>query len=92
MPITSKERAALRGRANGLPAKVHIGREGLTDAVVRTIDDTLRTQELVKVALTKQATHEPKPLAQDLAEGLGADVVQVIGRTIVLWRPRPPEA
>lgn len=92
MPITPKERAALRGRANGLSPKVHIGREGLTDAVVRTIDDTLRTQELVKVALTRQAMPEPKPLAQDLAEGLGADVVQVIGRTIVLWRPRPPEA
>lgn len=88
MPLTSKERAALRAQANQLDAKVHIGKDGDTEAVRLTIDDALRTQELVKVALTRTAEAEPKPLANALAAALGADVVQVIGRTFTLWREK----
>ncbi|MCE2942786.1 MAG: YhbY family RNA-binding protein [Gemmatimonadota bacterium] len=88
MPLTSKARAALRAQANRLEAKVHVGREGDTEAVRLTIDDALRTQELVKVALTRNADAEPKPLANALAQALGADVVQVIGRTFTLYRER----
>lgn len=88
MALSSKERAALRAQANRLEAKVHVGREGDSDAVRQTIDDALRTQELVKIALTKNAAAEPKPLANTLAAALGADVVQVIGRTFTLFREK----
>lgn len=91
MPLTSKERATLRAQANRLEAKVHIGKEGDTDAVRATLADALRTQELVKVALTKNAEAEPKPLANALATALGADVVQVIGRTFTLFREKIEE-
>lgn len=91
MPLTSKERATLRAQANRLEAKVHIGKEGDTGAVRATLDDALRTQELVKVVLTKNAEAEPKPLANALATALGADVVQVIGRTFTLFREKIEE-
>lgn len=91
MALTSKERAALRAKAHHLSAKLHIGKEGVTDPVLQTLDDVLRTQELVKVALTKQAEDEPKELAQALAEAMRADVVQVIGRTMTLFREKEDE-
>lgn len=91
MPLTSKARAALRAQANRLDAKVHVGKEGDSPAVRATIDDVLRTQELVKVALTKTCDAEPKPLANTLAAALEAEVVQVIGRTFTLWREKPSD-
>ncbi len=91
MALTSKERAALRAQANRLDAKVHVGKEGNSAAVRATLDDVLRTQELVKVSLTRMCEEEPKPLANELAKALGADVVQVIGRTFTLWREKLDE-
>jgi RNA-binding protein len=91
MALTSKERAALRAKAHHLSPKLHIGKEGVTDPVLQTLDDVLRTQELVKVALTKQAEDEPKELAQALAQAMRADVVQVIGRTMTFFREKEDE-
>lgn len=89
MKLTSKERAALRGEAHHLKALVHMGQHGVTDTVCQTIDDVLRTRELVKIQLGKQGDVKPKALANELAEALGADVVQVIGKTITLYRENP---
>lgn len=87
--ISGKERAALRGEAHHLNALVHLGKEGLTPAVVATLDDALRTHELVKVALTKNAALDPKDAAHQLADATDSDVVQVIGRTTTLYRHNP---
>ena len=89
MTLTSKERAALRAEAHHLTALVHIGHHGLTDALRQTLDDALRTHELVKVALTKSTDVSAKDAAHQLAEQLGADVVQTIGRTCTLFRENP---
>jgi RNA-binding protein len=89
MPLSSKERAALRGEAHRLSASVHIGQHGLTDTVRQTVDDDLRTHELVKIQFTKNAGADVKDGANDLAAKLGADVVQVIGRTATLYRANP---
>lgn len=89
MKLTSKERAALRGEAHHLKALVHVGQHGVTDTVCQAIDDVLRTRELVKIQLGKPGDVKPRALAGDLAEALGADVVQVIGKTITLYRENP---
>ena len=89
MTLSSKERAALRAEAHHLSAIVHIGHHGLTDALRQTLDDALRTHELVKVALTKSTDISAKDAAHQLAEQLGADVVQTIGRTCTLYRENP---
>jgi RNA-binding protein len=86
MTLTSKERAELRAEAHHLTPLVHVGHEGFTDALVQTLDDTLRTHELVKVALAKTTDVKPKDAAHEIAEKLGADVVQVIGRTCTFYR------
>jgi RNA-binding protein len=86
MALTSKQRAALRAQAHGLVAAVHLGQHGLTDAVRQTIDDVLRTRELVKIQFTRNADASVKEIANELAASLSAEVVQVIGRTATLFR------
>jgi len=87
--MTGKERAILRAHANRLSATVHVGQHGLTDALAQSLDDALRTRELVKVQLGKQAGLGPKEAAGELAAAVSADVVQVIGRTVTVYRHNP---
>ena len=89
MALSSKERAALRGEAHKLTAVVHIGQHGVTDPVRATVDDALRTHELVKIQFTKSADVTVKDAANDLANALDAEVVQVIGKTATLYRENP---
>ena len=89
MTMTSKERAALRAEAHHLTAKVHVGQHGLTHTVLQTIDDVLRTHELVKIQLGKTVDIKAKETANQLAAQMDADVVQVIGKTVSLYRENP---
>lgn len=89
MTMTSKDRAALRGEAHHLVAAVHVGHQGLTDALIATVDDVLRTRELVKIQLAKSADETPRAVANRLAEATKSEVVQVIGRTCTLYRWNP---
>lgn len=85
--MTSKERAALRAKANGLEPVIQLGKEGISENLLTQIDDTLDTRELIKIRVhLETAPQTPKELAQQLAEPLGADVIQVIGGIIVLYR------
>jgi RNA-binding protein len=89
MSSSGKERAALRGEAHHLDALVHVGQAGLTPTLFAALDDALRTRELVKVALVRNAEVTPKDAAAQLAGKMGAEVIQVIGRTITLYRYNP---
>jgi RNA-binding protein len=89
MTLSSKERAALRAEAHHLTATVHIGHQGITDTLRQSLDDALRTRELVKIQFSKNADVDARVSANSLAEATGADVVQVIGRTATLYRENP---
>lgn len=89
MTLSSKERAALRTEAHHLAAAVHVGHRGLTRTVLQTLDDALRTHELVKILFAKTFVAKAKDTANEIAEMAGADVVQVIGRTVTLYRENP---
>lgn len=89
MTITSKERAELRAEAHKLSPIVHVGHQGLTDALLGALDDALRTHELVKVALARTTDVSATEASSAIAEKLGADVVQTIGRTCTLYRHNP---
>ncbi len=85
--MTSKERAALRAKANGLEPIIQLGKEGISENLLTQIDDTLDTRELIKIRVHLESAPEtPKELAQKLAAPLGAEVIQVIGGIIVLYR------
>jgi RNA-binding protein len=89
MTLSSKERAELRAHAHHLTVMVHIGHDGITDAIRQTLDDALRTRELVKVQFSKNAELKAKDAANDLAREVDADVVQTIGRTATFFRENP---
>ena len=87
--MKGKERTELRAEAHHLTPMVHIGHLGLTDTALGALDDALRTHELVKVAVARTLEEPPKALAQQMAEALGADVIQSIGRKVTLYRHNP---
>jgi RNA-binding protein len=89
MTLSGKEKAALRGEAHHLTAVVHVGKEGLTPTVFQSLDDALRTRELVKVQLGKTVDTKARDVANALAMEAAAEVVQVIGRTFTLYRRNP---
>ena len=90
--MTSKERAAWRAKANSLEAIIQIGKEGITDNLITQIDDTLDVRELIKIRVhLETAPQTPKELAPQLAERLDAEVIQVIGGIIFLYRKADPD-
>lgn len=84
--ITSKQRSFLRGLAQKTDATVYIGKQGLTENVVKEIEVGLYTRELVKVKIQEGCLLDPKETANEIAEQLGAEFVQAIGRKFVLYR------
>jgi RNA-binding protein len=89
MAITGRERAELRAEAHHLDPLVHLGAQGITAALVQSLDDALRTRELVKVKLGNKDDVKPKDVANSLALATNSAVVQVIGRTATLFRENP---
>ena len=87
--LTGKQRAELRAEAHHLTPLVHVGQQGMTPTVIQTLDDALRTHELVKVQLTRTVDVKPRDAAEALAIATGSAVVQVIGRTATLYRENP---
>lgn len=88
-PMTGKERAELRADCNALKATVHVGAAGLSGSLFASLDDALRTHELVKVQMGKPVEGSAKTLAGQLAAKTRADVIQVIGKTCTLYRHNP---
>jgi len=84
--ITSKQRAKLRGLANGIPAILQIGKGGICDNLIKQIDDALTARELVKITILETAMLDTKSTCNELAEILGAEPVQAIGFKFVLYR------
>ncbi|MCQ2547590.1 MAG: YhbY family RNA-binding protein [Clostridia bacterium] len=84
--MTSKQRSYLKGLAQGIDATVYIGKADLTDNIVNEIDNGLQARELVKVKIQDSSLLDPKEVANKVAEELGAEFVQAIGRKFVLYR------
>ena len=87
--MKGSERAGLRAEAHHLSPTVHVGQHGLTPALISSLDDALRTHELVKVKLGKGAEVKPKEAAGELATATSSEVIQVIGRTATFYRENP---
>ena len=87
--MTGKERATLRAEAHHLDVKVHIGHAGITPAILTSLDDVLRTHELVKLQVAKAGELDAKEAASDVATAMRAEVIQVIGRTFTVFRENP---
>ena len=84
--ITGKQRSELKRMAQEIRPTAMIGKEGLTETVISSIDKYLEAHELIKVQLQEGAILDPKETANVVADKLNADFVQAIGRRFVLYR------
>lgn len=85
--MTGKERAAWRAKANSLEPLFQIGKGGISDALIKQTDDALRARELIKLkVLLDSSPITVRDAANEIAERTGAEVIQVIGGVIVLYR------
>ena len=84
--LTTKQKVYLRSLAQTERAMFQIGKDSLTDNVIKTVSDAFRTHELIKVSILKTAPGDVKEIAFDLARLTKSELIQVIGRQAVLYK------
>ena len=84
--MTSKQRAYLKSLAMSLDPVYQIGKATVTPEITKGIDEVLEARELIKISVLKNCVADPREIAQVLAERTHSEVVQVIGKKIVLYR------
>ena len=89
--ITPKQRAQLKALANSIEPAFQVGKGGVNDAQAAQIDDYLRVHELVKIKVLDNSLLTAKEAASDIAERIGADVVQCIGSKAILYKRNEKE-
>ncbi|MFZ4498593.1 MAG: ribosome assembly RNA-binding protein YhbY [Burkholderiales bacterium] len=87
--LTASERRALRARAHALKPVVQIGSDGLSEGVIGETDRALTAHELIKVRILDDAREDREAMLESLCAATGAQAIQHIGKTLVLWRPQP---
>jgi len=86
--LSGKQRRHLRGLGHKLDAVVHLGKDGLSEGIVGALDTALETHELIKVRLLESVGADRHEVADALAEASNSELVQVLGRTLLLYRAR----
>ena len=84
--MTTKQRAYLKGLAMAMDSILQVGKNSMTPEFTKAIDEALSARELIKISVLKNCGDDPRVLAEMIAERTHADVVQVIGKKIVLYR------
>jgi len=84
--LTSKQKSYLKGLAHSLQPIIQVGKLGINEKLVQTVVDALEAHELIKVSVLQNCPEEPKVMGEKIAEQAGAEVVQVIGRTLVFYK------
>lgn len=86
MELTSKQRAQLRGLASTMDTILHVGKDGISDNLVKQADDALEARELIKGRVLENSMYTPREAAEELSAATRSEVVQVIGTKFVLYR------
>ncbi|WP_025784817.1 ribosome assembly RNA-binding protein YhbY [Sporosarcina sp. D27] len=84
--LTSKQKSFLRSEAHHLQPIFQIGKSGLTEAIIKQIEEALEARELIKVSVLQNCEQDKEEIADVLSEQAGLEVVQIIGKTIVLYK------
>ncbi|MGN0389209.1 MAG: ribosome assembly RNA-binding protein YhbY [Wujia sp.] len=86
--MTSKQRAYLKSLAMNEDTIMNIGKSSLTPEICTAVEEALDKRELVKIGVLKNCIDDPRAIAEAMAERTRSQVVQVIGKKIVLYKPR----
>lgn len=85
--MTSKQRAYLKSLANNINPIFQVGKSSLTPEFTEAIGEAFNTKELIKIAVLKNCVDDPNEIAEMVAERTHSQVVQVIGKKIILYKP-----
>jgi RNA-binding protein len=86
--LNGKQRRFLRGLGHHLDPVVQVGKDGISEGLVGALDIALDTHELIKIKLGESAGADRRVLGAAIAEAAASDLVQVLGRTVLLYRRR----
>ena len=86
MELTSKQRAQLRGMAATMDTILHVGKDGISDNLIKQADDALEARELIKGRVLENSMYTAREAAEELSVATRSEVVQVIGSKFVLYR------
>ncbi len=87
--LIGKEKRALRARGNQLKAELWVGKEGVSEGTIHALQNAFNTKELVKVKLQDSCPTGKKEVAEILSQETASDLVQILGNTMLLYRPLP---
>jgi len=90
--MTSKQRAYLRGLANTLQPIFQIGKSGLSDNLIKQLDDALEARELIKISVLGTAPDDVKSLGEEIATSTHSICVQTVGNKITLYRAKKKDS
>ncbi|WP_424768984.1 ribosome assembly RNA-binding protein YhbY [Paenibacillus sp. sgz302251] len=84
--LTGKQKRYLRSLAHHLTPIFQVGKGGTNDHLIRHIEEAIETRELIKLSVLNNCLDDPKEIGAEVAAASGAELVQVIGKTIVLYK------
>jgi len=84
--LTGKQKRFLRAQAHHLTPIFQIGKGGNNEQLIRHIEEAIEKRELIKVSVLNNCLEDPKQLGEEISEASGCELVQVIGKTIVLYK------
>lgn len=85
--MTSKQRSYLKGLAMNIDPIFQVGKSSITPEYTEAITEAFNKKELIKISVLKNCMDDPRSIAEVLADRTGSQVVQVIGKKIVLYKP-----
>lgn len=85
--MNNKQRAYLSSLASQLTPILQVGKSSLTPELLQAVDEALAARELIKISVLKNCFDDPKEIANTMAERTRSQVVRVIGKKIILYRP-----
>ena len=89
--MTSKQRAYLKSLAMNMDPIINVGKASVTPEIVAAVDEAIEKRELIKLGVLKNCMDDPREVASTIAERTKSQVVQVIGKKLVLYRPSKKE-
>lgn len=87
--LTGRQIRHLRGLGHHLNPVVMVGKEEVSDALIKSVEEALDTHELIKIRIQEGCLRDRKEVAEILADRTGAVVVQILGNTFLLFRRSP---
>lgn len=84
--MTSKQRAYLKGLAMTMDPVFNVGKSSVTPELISSVEEAIKKRELIKIGVLKNCMDDPKMIAEMVAERTHSQVVQIIGKKIVLYR------